>query len=106
MAINVSDRFKTCMDGTLPLLSAMCDKVGLTDRIDAQIESDQNNRIVSTGTAIKVLVMNIVAKRRALYKLDEFYEKTDTEKLFGEDIQPFNMTDDVMARALDELYEI
>ena len=106
MAINVSDKFKVCIDGALPLLSAMCDKVGLADRIDTQIKNDQNNRIISTGTAIKALVMNIVAKRRALYKLNEFYEKTDTEKLFGEGVQPSNMTDDVMARALDELYEI
>lgn len=106
MAINVSDKFKVCIDGALPLLSAMCDKVGLADRIDTQIKNDQNNRIISTGTAIKALAMNIVAKRRALYKLNEFYEKTDTEKLFGEGVQPSNMTDDVMARALDELYEI
>ncbi len=106
MAINVSDKFKICIDGVLPLLSAMCDKVGLKDRIDAQIESEQNNRIVSTGTAIKSLVMNIVAKRKALYKLNEFYELTDTQKLFNEGIRPCNLTDDVMARALDELYEI
>ena len=84
----------------------MCDKVGLKDRIDSQIQNDQNNRIVSTGTAIKALVMNIVAKRKALYKLNEFYEQTDTQKLFNEGIRPCNLTDDVMARALDELYEI
>lgn len=36
MAINVLDKFKVCIDGVLPLLSAMCDKVGLKDRIDAQ----------------------------------------------------------------------
>lgn len=106
MAINVSDKFKVCIDGALPLLSAMCDKVGLKNRIDSQIQNDQNNRIVSTGTAIKALVMNIVAKRKALYKLNEFYELTDTQKLFNEGIRPCNLTDDVMARALDELYEI
>lgn len=106
MPINVLDKFKVCIDGALPLLSAMCDKVGLKDRIDAQIESDQSNRIVSTGTDIKALVMNVVAKRKALYKLNEFYKQTDTEKLFNEGIQSCNLTDDVMARALDELYEI
>ena len=87
------------VDGALPLLSAICDKIGLDDRIDDQVDNDQSNRIVSSGTAIKALVMNIVAKRKALYKLSEFYDQTDTEKLFGEGIKPCNLTDDVMARA-------
>lgn len=57
---------------------------------------------MTTGTAIKALVMNIVANRKALCKLPEFYEQVDTEKLFGEGIYPCNLTGDVMARALGD----
>jgi transposase len=102
----ILNRLKVCRDGALPLISAICDKIQLAKRIDFKIGSDQDNRIVSTGTAIKAMVMNIVTDRKALYKLDEFYAYTDTEKLFNEGINSYNFTDDVMARALDELYDI
>lgn len=106
MTINAFDKIRLFVDGALPLLSAICDKVGLANTIDSHIDKDQNNRIISTGTAIKATVMNIVADRKALYKLAEFYDQKDTHKMFGEGITPENFTDDVMARALDELYEI
>jgi len=106
VAINVLDKIRVCVDGALPLLSAICDRIGLANRIDDHIDDDQKSRIVSTGTAIKALVMNIVANRKALYKLSEFYSQADTEKLFGQGIHPCNLTDDVMARALDDLYGI
>lgn len=106
VGISSIDKVKTYVDGALPILSAICEKIRLAENIDDNIDSDQSNRIVSTGVAVKAMVMNIVAKRRALYKLDEFYDVTDTEKLFGEGIHAHNLTDDVMARALDELYEM
>jgi transposase len=106
VGISVLDKVKVRVDGALPLLSAICDTIGLADRIDNHVGKDQSERIVSTGTAIKALVMNIVARRRALYKLTRFYGQTDTEKLFGEGVHPENLTDDVMARSLDELFEI
>ena len=73
MGISVLDKVKVRVDGALPLLSAICDRIGLADRIDNHVGKDQSERIVSTGTAIKALVMNIVARRRALYKLTRFY---------------------------------
>lgn len=102
----VLNRLRVCSDGALPLISAICDKIDLARRIDLKVDVNQDNRIVSTGNAIKAMVMNIVTDRKALYKLDEFYAYTDAEKLFGEGINPYNFTDDVMARALDELYNI
>lgn len=102
----ILNKLRVCRDGALPLISAICDKIDIARRIDLNVNADQGSRIVSTGTAIKSMVMNIVTDRKALYKLDEFYAYTDTEKLFGEGIIPEHFTDDVMARALDELYEI
>lgn len=102
----VLNRLKVCRDGALPLISAICDKIDLAGRIDLKVEANQDNRIVSTGNAIKAIVMNIVTDRKALYKLDEFYAYTDTEKFFGEGINPKHFTDDVMARALDELSDV
>jgi len=52
------------IDGALPLLSAICDKINLVNIIDGHIANDQDNRIISTGKAIKAMMMNIVAKKR------------------------------------------
>ena len=105
MAINVQSKIKLCIDGGLPLLKGICDKIGLAELIDEKLDS-QDDRILSTGKAVMAIVMNTIAERRPLYKLQRFYEKTDTEKLFGEGVQAEHLHDDVMARALDELYEI
>ena len=93
------------MDKALPLLSAMCNKIGLTGIIDDHI-GHQDDRIVTTGTAVKAIVMSIVAGRKPMYKLKEFYTDTDTEKMLGKGIQPEHITDDMLARALDDVFEI
>lgn len=102
--INVQDKIKLCIDEALPLLKGICDKIRLVELIDEKLEN-QDRRIVSTGKAIMAIVMNTIAQRRPLYKLERFYEKTDTEKLFGEGVEAGHLNDDTMARALDELYE-
>lgn len=95
-------------DGILPIISSICDKVGLVKNIDEQTEKKigEKNRIVSTGQAIKSLIMNIVADRKPFYKIQEFYDQKDLEKIIGEGIKVENLNDDVYARALDELNEI
>ena len=105
MGFSVIDSVKACVDGALPVLSAMCEKTGLIELIDCKV-GKQGNRIVSSGNAIKAMMMNIVSGRKPLYRLESFYEKADTEKLFGEGVTPEHLNDDTMARALDDLYEV
>lgn len=105
MSIDVKNKIKLCVDGALPLISAICEKIKLTNIVDNKLD-EQDEKKVSTGNAIKAIVMNIIAGRKPLYKLTRFYENTDTEKLFGEGIMPEHLTDDTMARALDDLYNI
>lgn len=40
----------------------------------------QNERILTTGNAVKAIAMNIVAGREPAYRMEEFYKYTDTEK--------------------------
>lgn len=86
MAINVQEKIKLCIDGALPLLKGICDKIGLSELIDEKL-GNQDDRTVSTGKAIMAIVLNTITQRRPLYKLERFYEKTDTEKLFGEGVE-------------------
>ena len=106
MKIHGNEQIVVKTDGAIPLINSICDKISLAERIDAQIEEEQCKRIVTSGVAIKALVMSIVARRKALYKVERFYESTDTEKIFGDGIQAEHFTDDMLARALDDLYDI
>ncbi len=105
VSIDVKNKMKIYVDGALTLISAICEKVNLTKIIDTKIDIS-GERKVSTGNAVKAIVMNIIAGRKPLYKLTRFYESRDTEKLFGEGIMPKHLNDDMLARALDEVYEI
>lgn len=105
MVNTVIDRIKLCTDKVLPLISAICDRIGLVEIIDEHTGTTQNERILSTGNAVKAIAMNIVAGREPAYRLEEFYKYTDTEKMFGAGIKAEHITDDTIARALDEMYE-
>ena len=109
MIKNMLDKIQVYVDGALPILSAICDNIGLQKNIDEQIEPSKNERkssFVTTGQAIKSLVMNIIVDRKPFYKIQEFYENKDIEKLLGEGIKVSHLTDDLYARALDDIHEI
>lgn len=105
MVKEVMENIKVCTDKVLPLISAICDKIQLSEIIDSNVGEERSGTIVSTGKAVKAMVMNIVSGRKPAYRLKEFYKATDTEKMFGEGISPEHMTDDTIARALDDVFE-
>lgn len=107
MIKNMMDKIQVYTDGALPILSKICNKIGLQENIDEQVESSKkDNCIVSTGQAVKSLVMNIIVDRKPFYRIQEFYKNKDVEKLFGEGTKVEHLTDDLYARTLDDIYEI
>lgn len=103
------DKIQVYTDGALPILSAICNKIGLQKNIDKKIESNNDEKrasFVTTGQAVKSLVMNIIVDRKPFYKIQEFYKSKDVEKLLGEGIKVGHLTDDLYARALDDIHEI
>lgn len=58
---------------------------------------------MSPGEAIKALVINLLVKRKPLYRVGEFYEKMDIENLFGKTWSPEDFNDDKLGRALEKL---
>lgn len=55
MVNGVIDKIRVHTDKVLPLISAICDKIGLAGIVDKQTGNTQNERIVSTGNAIKAI---------------------------------------------------
>ncbi len=68
------------------LISALYDQLRIGQTIDEMVRWDPVQCRLSPGTRIKALVINILGRQRPLYRLAEFYEHMDIEKLFGKGI--------------------
>lgn len=82
----------------------LIDRFGWVQIIDDAAQRDDNK--LSVGTRLKALLINIGTDRQALYKVQEFYEKRDTEVLLGEGVCASDLNDDALGRALDILYDL
>ncbi len=65
---------------------------------------DEKQCAVSPGQRLLALVMAFVEDRRALFRIPEVYARRDVELLLGEGVQPEQLNDKALARALDKLH--
>jgi transposase len=84
-----------------PVISAFCDKIGLSSTVDNALKSQME---VSPGKIVKGLILNTLAGRDPLYRVEEFFSHQDTELLVGKDIRACDFTDDNIGRVLDRIY--
>jgi hypothetical protein len=80
--------------GVLPILDAVIARIGLEGRLT---EALGNTRYAH---ALLLLVKNIVDERNALYAVAEWADAYDPALVYGG-----KFSDDVLAQALDELFE-
>ena len=86
----------------LPVISAYCQRLGLTGTVDALVPAETD---VSPGTVIQALVMDTLSGRSPLYRLEDFFEKQDTELLFEQKVEPASLNDSSVGRTIDRIYE-
>lgn len=96
--------FQVCRVGSAPVVRQLIDKLGLIDRIDQLSPVKKEDCHVSVGTRIAALIINQLTDRKALYKVEEFYERQDVELLFGTERKASDFNDDALGRALDALH--
>jgi transposase len=90
----------------LGLVAGMFEELEIGDRIDEQIAQDFEERNVSVGQAVKALVLTGLGfVQQRLYLTAQFFEKMPTDRLIGEEVRPEHLNDDVLGRALDDLYD-
>ena len=90
----------------LGLVAGMFEELEIGDRIDKQIAQDFGERNVSVGQAVKALVLTGLGfVQQRLYLTAQFFEKMPTDRLIGEEVRPEHLNDDVLGRALDDLYD-
>jgi transposase len=87
----------------LPIASAYCEKIGLGEIIDHQLESKSE---VSMGQVVKAMVLDTLAGRSPLYRLAERFEHLDCELLLGEGATAKDLHDVRLGRALDAIAKV
>ena len=89
----------------LGLVSSMIDELGIVESIDNAIEQDKNERKVTIGESVKAMILNGLGfANRQLYLVPQFFENKPLDLLIKEGIEPNNLNDKVLGRALDSLY--
>ena len=90
--------------GAHPLIEFFLQRLGVARILDKHIHSNRDP-ILSHGTAISVLVHNVLVSRDPLYRLSEWIEPIEPKALGLSAEQKLAINDDRMARALDQLAE-
>lgn len=97
------DALRSFVIGSSPIFAHLLDWLQWGQMIDNHVGRGEHK--VSVGTRTNALLINIATDRKALYKVAEFYEKMDTELLFGDGVTAADLNDDALGRALDILHD-
>lgn len=89
--------------GAAPLVGAIAREIGLVETIDRNVAWDPIRSKLSPGERILALILNILTSRQPLYKVWFSFYSTDVELLLGEGVEPEDVNDDTLGRALDKL---
>jgi len=87
----------------LPIVAAYVKKLGIVDQVDRLCPAMTD---VSAGKVVMALILDTLAGRSPLYKLELSFVGQDTELLFGEEIAPAKFNDDAVGRSMDSLFEV
>lgn len=87
----------------LPIVSAFCHKIGISQSINSSINSAAD---IDAGTVVIAMILDTLSGRTPLYRFYEFFERQDSQLLLGRQIAPERFTDDVLGRALDRLHNV
>ncbi len=87
------------------LIAALYDQLGFGDLIDSLVTWDSRQCLLSPGTRIKALVINVLSSPAPLYMLNHYFGQMDTEHFFGKGVKPDYLKDYNLTRALDKVAE-
>ena len=87
----------------LPIIAAYVKKLGIVAQVDRLCPTMSD---VSAGQVVMALILDTLAGRSPLYKLELSFVGQDTELLFGEEIAPAKFNDDAVGRSMDSLFEV
>lgn len=88
------------------IVAAMCKDLGLSEKIDSRIGSQDPRRKVSPGKAVVAMILNGLGfTNRRLYLTHQFFATKPIERLLDAPIQSSDITDHTLGHTLDEIAE-
>jgi len=91
--------------GSAPVVSALCQDLGVPETIDANVYWDEKQCNLAPGTLAMVLIINILHGRSPLYRVAESFVEQDTQLLFGPGVECSHLNDDALGSMLDKIAE-
>lgn len=88
--------------GFLPIIAAYVKRLGIVDEVNRLCPTRSD---VNAGQVVLALILDTLSGRSPLYKLERSFVGLDMELLFGENIPPSKLNDDVVGRTMDALFD-
>lgn len=79
-----------------PLVAALCDEIKVAEIINQLVTWDDKQCMLSPGTRIEALIVNVLSARKPFYRVQSFYEYQDPEVLFGKGVSADALNDDAL----------
>jgi len=89
----------------LPLVGHTIDRLGISDVIDRLLPK-QGRMPVSDAQCVRLMILNILHGRVALYKMGDWLAGTDVDVVLGDGCSPDAFYDDRLAGTLDRLFRL
>lgn len=86
------------------LVAAVCQDLGIAERINNILGPADPQRVVSAGTSVVAMILNGLGfTNRRLYLTPQFFANKPVEKLLGEGLKARMLTDHTLGQTLDEI---
>ncbi len=86
------------------LVSAVCRDLGISEKINQRIGSNDPRRVVQPGvTCVAMIINGLGFTNRRLYLTPQFFESKAIDSLFEESIGAADLNEHALGKALDEI---
>lgn len=90
----------------LGLVAGMCRELRIADMVDAVIPKHAEHSVTHGQTLVAMLINGLGFHSGTLHMFSKFFANKPTERLIGPGVEAKHLTDDVLGRCLDSLYEV
>jgi len=86
------------------IVAAVCEDLGIANKINQRMGRQDPRRIVTTGTAAVALILNGLGfTNRRLYLTPQFFASKPVQRLLGVQVSAKHLDDHALGKALDEI---
>ena len=89
--------------GVVTMAEAYFSSIRLQEILDEMLPYDEEQCKLTPGQRLAALMLCVFGGREALYRVEEFYQGHNLERLFGPGVSAGDFNDDALSRALDKL---